>query len=108
MPLFEEQERTETRPRFQNESVFDYLNSSARLSVCAIRELLESWYAHLPELARADVRARFRSKDTVQHQGSFFELCWHELLLCCGYTVEIHPALNDVTANPDFLAVLDD
>ena len=107
MSLFDEEIRTETRPRFYNEAIFDYLNYSARASVCAIREMLEGWYAHLPEATKADIRGRFRSGDSVQHQSSFFELFWHEFLLCCGYEVVIHPALSDVATNPDFLAIRD-
>jgi hypothetical protein len=107
MPLFDEKIRTETRPSFQNEAVFDYLNSSTRASVCAVREMLEGWYAHLPETAKDDIRGRFRSRDSVQHQSSFFELYWHEFLLCCGYEVEIHPTLSGVKTSPDFLSIRD-
>lgn len=51
------------------------------------------------------IRARLRSHDQVQHQSSFFELYWHEFLLRCGYEVEIHPTVSDVTTNPDYLAL---
>src|SRR5438874_8367331 len=102
MPLFDQIVRAERRARRQNESSFDYMNTSARPGVCAIRELLEVWFERLPESAKADIRARFRSRDEVQHQSAWFEPSWHELLRCSGYDVEVHPALPDVATNPDF------
>src|SRR5580704_12638654 len=104
MPLFDEIARADRRPRRQNEGGFDYMNSSARPGICRIRNLLEQWFGHLPNDAKADIRARFRSRDDVQHQGARFEVFWHELLCCSGCDVEVHPALADVTTNPDFLA----
>jgi hypothetical protein len=104
MLLFDDIARAEQRPRRQNEGGFDYLNTSARPGVSAIRSLLESWFEHLPDIAKSDVRGRFRSREDVQHRGAFFELYWHELLLRSGYEVEIHPPLPHAATNPDFLA----
>jgi hypothetical protein len=104
MPLFDEVVRIERRPRRQNEGAFEYMNSSSRPGICGIRNLLEQWFDHLQNDAKADVRARFRSRDDAQQQSAWFELFWHELLRCSGYDVEIHPLLADVTTNPDFLA----
>lgn len=104
MPLFDEVVRIEKRPRRQNEGAFEYMNSSSRPGICGIRNLLEQWFDHLQNDAKADVRARFRSRDDAQQQSAWFELFWHELLRCSGYDVEIHPLLADVTTNPDFLA----
>ena len=70
MPLFDQVVCEDIRPRRQNESSFDYMNSSARPSISAIRELLERWFEQLPDNVKADVRARFRSRDEVQHQGA--------------------------------------
>jgi len=103
MPLYDQIVRAERRARRQNESGFDYMNSSARPGICAIRELLEHWFEHLPDNAQADIRARFRSRDEVQHQSAWFELFWHELLRCGGYDAEVHPTVANVTTNPDFL-----
>src|SRR5690242_6834994 len=91
MPLFDQIVRAERRARRQNEGSFDYMNTSARPGVAAIRELLEVWFERLPESAKADIRARFRSRDEVQHQSAWFELFWHGLLRCSGYDVEVHP-----------------
>jgi len=80
------------------------MNSSARPGICSIRDLLEAWFSHMPDVARADISGRFRSREDAQHQGAFFELLWHELLRSSGCDVEIHPAVANVATNPDFLA----
>ncbi len=104
MALFDDIQRIETRPRRQNEGHFDYMNTSARLGIRAIRELLEGWFGRVPAEAQADIRGRFRSRDNAQHESAFYELYWHELLCSNGYEVEIHPRLPGVPTNPDFLA----
>jgi hypothetical protein len=104
MALFEDFVRTNARPRRQNESRFEYLNTSARPGICAIRDLLETWFDHLPCGAQADISGRLRSREDVQHQSAFFELFWHELLRSSGYQITIHPSMTDVARNPDFLA----
>jgi hypothetical protein len=104
VPLFDEMVRREMRPRRENEGGFDYMNTSARPGIAAVRDLLEAWFDHLPDAAKADVRARFRSRDDIQHKGASYELFWHELLRASGYEVEVHPELVNVPTNPDFLA----
>src|SRR5271165_4841623 len=107
MLLFDQIVRTETRARRQNESDFDYLNTSARAGITAMRDLLENWFERVPDAAKADIRGRFRNRREVQHKSAFFELFWHELLRSCGYGVDIHPALEGAATNPDFLVLLD-
>ena len=80
----------------QNVSSFEYLNTSARPGICAIRDLLETWFDHLPYGAQADISGRLRSREDVQHKSAFFELFWHELLRSSGYEAEIHPSMDDV------------
>jgi hypothetical protein len=102
MPLFDQIVREETRPRRQNECAFEYLNTSARRGIISIREMLENWFEHLPQTAKADIRGRFRKRDEVQHQSAFFELFWHELLYSSGHTLRIHPAVPNTSTRPDF------
>src|SRR5712691_5350723 len=104
MPLFDQIARAEMRLRRQNEGSFSYLNSSARPGISAMRDLLENWFEHLPDNAKADVRGRFRSPEEVQHGSAFFELFWHELLVSSGYEVEVHPPVAGAATSPDFLA----
>jgi hypothetical protein len=104
MPLFDNSQRTETRAKRQNEPSFDYLNSSARPSVCAIRNLLNTWYSRFPSGERHALCNRFRKRQDVPHQSAFLELYWHEFLTQSGYLVDVHPVLSGVNKHPDFLA----
>ena len=65
---------------------------------------MERWFERVSHASTADLRARIRSRDEVQHQSAFFELYWHELLVRSGYDVAIHPAVPNANSNPDFLA----
>ncbi len=102
MSLFDDLMRVENRPKRQSEASFDYLNESARPGVVAIRLLFEDWFVHLPDSAKPDLRARFRKREEISHQGAFFELFCYELLYRSGYEIEVHPRLPN-GKTPDFL-----
>ena len=74
-----------------SEPQFAYLNRSARLEANLIRALLEAWFSRYPPAEAADLRARFRSSNDLQHHSAFFELFVHELLLKLGLHPQIHP-----------------
>jgi len=87
-----------------SEPQFVYLNRSARPEAKLIRALLEDWFSHYPQAETADLRARFRSSNDLQHHSAFFELFVHELLLKFGLHPQIHPALPQITTrHPDFI-----
>lgn len=92
-----------TRPKQHLESTFDYYNRSARGDIRAIREILETWFARVPEHAQNDLRQRFRSSEDSQHRAALFELLIHELFSRLGYSLEFHPDIEG-TNHPDFLA----
>jgi len=106
MSLFDDIVRTELRVRRENEPAFGYMNVSARAGIAAVRVLLEGWFAEVPDpRAKKDIRARFRSRTAVDHQGAFWELYLHTLLRRMGYEVQIHPPLSPgMRTQPDFLA----
>jgi hypothetical protein len=102
--LFDENvESIGLRPKEHTESTFDYYNCSARSDVGKIKQLLESWFSHLPQSAQMELRSRFRSPIDSQHRAAIFELLIHELLINLGYSVELHPQTKGNT-HPDFLA----
>jgi len=70
----------------------------------AVRDLIEDWFARLPDKAQKDVRGRLRSKDNRQFHGAFWELYLHETLVRSGFDVECHPEVQGTTRVPDFLA----
>lgn len=85
------------------ESTYSFLNRSTRPEFATVRERLERWFSRYPESERADLAARFRS-DNTHHRAAYFELFIHELLLCLGCSIEVHPSSAGRATRPDFLA----
>jgi len=108
MRIFEDIPRgRDQRPRRENESIFDYMNSSSRPLVAGIRELLELWFERYPEDAKHQLKRRLYSRTDSQHQSAFFELYLHELLTS-RFEVVLEPDMGlDITTHPDFKASLD-
>lgn len=96
-----------TGPKLYSESIFDYLNRSARLESKRIRNILEQWINGLSSEVQDELRARIQSRDDRQHLGAFFELYLHELLSKSGFSAEIHPEVNNKKAHPDFRVLKD-
>ncbi len=65
-----------------------------------LRSKCELWFEHFPAEHRKDIRNRFRSTNNQQHDGAFFELFLHELLIRLGCGVEVNPNVSGKT--PDF------
>ncbi len=87
-----------------SESAFHFLDRSDRPGATAIRKTIEQWFLRYPSVHQARFRADFRSANDLQHRAAFFELLLHELLLCLGYSLDVHPVVNlDRGRRPDFL-----
>ena len=82
--LFDEIERTETRPKKEREPTFVYWNASARKSVETLRSFVQEWFDSYPADAQKDLWARFRSAIDSQHQAAFWEIYLHEPFLWNG------------------------
>ena len=103
-PLFDQMERTDGDLKEQCESLFAFVNRSARTETAEIRDRLQSWFDGFPVEAQRDVRKRLRADDDHGRQGAIFELLMHELLVRLGCRVEVHPEIPGATSRPDFLA----
>ncbi len=103
MTLFDQMERTDAAPKGQAESLFPYYNRSARPKVGVLRELAETWFLRLPDVAKGPLRRDFRSTRDSQHRAAFFELYLHELLTGIGFQCEPHPTVPGERTHPDFL-----
>jgi hypothetical protein len=70
------------------------------------RDLLEKWFADLPDSAKSELRGNFRSDDDRQHWGAFFELYSLALLVHQGFRVEVHKiADQSKSTRPDYLVL---
>lgn len=105
--LFNKMNRDFTGPKLYAESIFDYLNRSARLEYKRIRTLLEQWFERFSSEVQDELRERIRSKDDRQLLGAFYELYLHELLSKLGFSVEIHPTVSNRATHPDFRVLKD-
>jgi hypothetical protein len=101
--LFDVGPRTDSTFARNAEGHFTYLNRGLRLEVEKIRDVLEGWFARYPDESKKGLRAAFRSTDTWQHQGAFFELALHELLVGLDCDVRLHPEIAGSAKRPDFL-----
>jgi hypothetical protein len=56
---------------------------------------MEAWFGSYPRHEQADLRGRFRSKDSRAFAGAFFELYCHALLLAQSYAVGVHQTADE-------------
>lgn len=106
--LFNKKVRVDKSPRRYSEPLYEYLDRSSGKVSNRIRELLENWLSHYPDNSKKEFKGRFCSSDDIQHQSAFFELCIHEMLLCLGFQIRIHPFVERRTSHPDFLIYLNE
>ena len=108
MKLFDDGVRTRMDKKSFSESNFSYLNQSALPAQERIRVLLEQWFADYPTSQYNHLRSPFRSENTRQHWGAFFELYGHALLRSQDFAVEVEP-MRGMTKGKriDFLAYIE-
>jgi|SRR5580704_4558906 hypothetical protein len=102
--IFSDFVRTDANHRKFSERRFSHINRSAEPEYFRIRELLESWAAHVPDPERFQFEQRIQSGDDRAFDSAFFELYIHELHLRTGHKIVHHPILCHTKKRPDFLA----
>ncbi len=102
--IFSQNIRTNTSPKSYTESIFLYLDRSARPEYGRIRALIEDWCNRTPEAERHEFIQRITSGDNLAFHSAFLELYTHELLLTTRHLVVFHPELTGTSKRPDFLA----
>lgn len=100
--LFTPQERDYLGPSEIGESLFDWVDRSARLQVEQGRFALEKWYKDFPEKHRDTLRSRIHSGDDQNFESAMFELFLHQLFSRLGFEVDVEPVLAG-GSRPDFL-----
>ena len=99
--LFDPGSRISTTRKSRKEPDFEFLNRSARAPLQDARTTLDSWFAHIPQEKRKDLRRRFRESN-ARHAGALLELATHEILRAVSGNVQVEPELAG--GRPDFLA----
>jgi len=104
MKLFDDSVRTYEGLREPRESIYQFLNRSARPEYEETRSLLEKWFQNYPEPYKLNLSKEFRSKPEKQHLGSFFELYCYSLLRVQGFDIKPQQVVDKMKGNPvDFL-----
>jgi hypothetical protein len=92
--LFSPGNRADLTRKQRSEPEYVYLDRSGREEAVRIRQTLETWFSHYPDSHKRDLRRRFQTEVDMHFDSAFFELYLHELLLCRGYSVEVHPVIS--------------
>jgi len=102
LTLFNEIERTDPCPGRYGEDSFSFLDRIDQVFWARVREELERWFSAYPAKDAKDLRNRFRDKHPARHFAAWWELYLHHLFRQLQFRVDVHPALSDVSARPDF------
>ena len=104
MKLFDDSVRTYEGFREQRESIYQFLNRSAKPEYEETRNLLERWFQDYPEPYKVNLSKEFCSKPDKQHLGAFFELYCYSLLRAHEFDIKPQQVVDKIKGNPvDFL-----
>jgi hypothetical protein len=104
--LFDNVARSDTSPKTNLESLYQFLNRRAGPSWDRVRSEAEKWYEAFPRAERNHLRTRFQEDDVHQHLPAWWELYTYTLFQRLDYDVKVHPQVSASTnrkKNPDFL-----
>jgi len=102
-PMFDSITRTDTSCKKRAETIFRYLNKSARPGSEVSRALIEEMLSRVPRDSRRELCSRFRSGSDAEFASAFQELCLHDLLIRQECALLPHPSIAGTTKRPDFL-----
>jgi hypothetical protein len=100
MLLFPDKIRTDVTSASPIERSYSFLNRSGLEKFGMVREKLNTWYGHYPELEQSELKKCMQSKD--QFSDAFFELYMHEFFYKKGFQLTVHPQLENTGKHPDF------
>src|SRR5829696_4179061 len=100
--LFPPRERTDTSPAGHIESRYSFLDRVDSVFFARVRDLMNDWFASLPEEIQDDLGARWRSGDDRQAMAAFWEMYLFVAHRRTGFQVHPHPSVPEQTKRPDF------
>lgn len=89
--LFDDTNRSDSRPGRHGENPFDLLNRRAGALWDRVRSQIESCYAAFPDDHKPGLVNRLRDNDEQQHLPAWWELYVFALFDRLKYTIEVHP-----------------
>jgi len=103
MKLFEDKMRNNYKPASSGEDAYTYYDNNEQEKIVDVRELLNKWFANYPDENKLELQHSFKNS----FYNAFYELFIHETFYCQGYTLQVHPLLENSSKRPDFLAKKD-
>jgi hypothetical protein len=104
MKLFEDKIRIDREPAKHIDNLYDFYDRNAQPWIEKVRNILNYWFSHYPEIEQYELKCRFQS----EFRSALYELFLFELFLRQGFNISIHPTLPNITTKPDFLLSKDD
>lgn len=99
MLLFEDKERTDTRPSRYIDNKYDFYDRNNQPHISNVRDILNNWFSKYPLHEQTELKSRFK-KD---FESALYELYLFNLFIQLGFDITIHPTLPNTTKHPDFL-----
>lgn len=99
--LFDDIARNDFNPKKRSESIFSYLNRSAREVISESRGIVEKLYSLFPE--NEGIRGRICKGDDIAFISAFTELYFQAIFVALGFDIKIHPKRKCTSTRPDWL-----
>ncbi len=101
--IFDQVERTDVGSAKYSESLFSFLNRSARIEAEHVRGKMEEWLSNFPMAERNRLTTTLQSSNDLEFLAAYFELYLLTLLTRMGYSIEVHPEMKSGSKRPDLL-----
>jgi hypothetical protein len=103
LPVFDERERTDDRPRARTEGLFAFYDRVPRRPFTVFRDVVNEWMAEMPAEAATEIVARMRTGEDLGFATGFGEIMLHAAFRRLGFSPEPHPMIPGTSNRPDFL-----
>ena len=99
--IFSNFKRTDSSPKLNSESLYDFYDRSSRADVSHVRDEMQRLCVQFP--TPAEIESRFQSRDDQQFRSAEFEILIYDALVRNGFSAQVHPSIAGTSRTPDFL-----
>ena len=103
LPVFEEKERTDNRPKARTEGLFAFYDRVSGRPFSIFRDVVNRWVAEMPAETAAEIVARMRKGEDLGFATARSEIMLHAVFHRLGFIPEPHPTIVSTPNRPDFL-----
>lgn len=91
MDLFDNSTKEEGDLKYYSRPKYESLCSSKKGEIVKSRNQINEWFRHYPASDKAEFKSRFQSNRDPQHDGAYFELILHQLLINTTFQLNCTP-----------------